>query len=313
MNYILYALIITGLLATIIIFAIRTYKSLEYDSDKPSKKSLFIPLICCCIAMIISSSFVIIPTNNSGVKTTFGQIDSKILQNGFHWKVPFVQNIETVNNKLQDIKFENKISSETNKRTEIYYNNITVTYHIVPEKSAWIYANVSDYENNLITEDIVGSAVKSSSKTLDDTDATNRSILEPIVMEYIQKSLNSKYGSGVVAVNKVVVLSANFSNDYNKAIADKQKAQLESEKQAIQNEKNIAKAEADAKVKKTKTQADADAKLISAQAEKKANELKEKSITDKILKEEYISKWNGVMPKFVGDSSSMMFSLNGEK
>lgn len=313
MTYILYALIIIGILATIIIFAIRTYRFLEYDSNKPSKKSLFIPLICCCIAIIVSSSFVIIPTNNSGVRTTFGQIDSKILQNGFHWKVPFVQNIETVNNKLQDIKFENKISSETNKRTEIYYNNITVTYHIVPEKSAWIYSNVSDYENNLISEDIVGSAVKSSSKTLDDTDATNRSILEPIVMEYIQKSLNSKYGSGVVAVNKVVVLSANFSNDYNKAIADKQKAQLESEKQTIQNEKNIAKAEADAKVKKTKAQADADAKLISAQAEKKANELKEKSITDKILKEEYISKWNGVMPKFVGDSSSMMFSLNDEK
>ena len=37
------------------------------------------------------------------------------------------------------------------------------------------------------------------------------------------------------------------------------------------------------------------------------------SVSDKIMKEEYISKWNGVMPKFVGDSSSMMFSLNGEK
>lgn len=313
MTFILNSLILICIIAAIIIFIIRSWRAYEYSDNKPSKKSLIIPLICCGIALVFSSSFVIIPTNFSGVKTTFGQIDNKILNNGFNWKIPFVQSIETVNNKLQDIKFNNKISSETNKRTEIYYNNITVTYHIKPEKSAWIYTYVSDYENNLISEDIVGSAVKSSSKTLDDTDATNRSILEPIVMEYIQKSLDSKYGSGVVAVNKVVVLSANFSKDYNKAIADKQKAQLESEKQSIQNEKNIAKAEADAKVKKTEAQANADAKLISAEAEKKANELKEKSITDKILKEEYISKWNGVMPKFVGDSSSMMFNLNDDK
>lgn len=313
MTFILNSLILICIIAAIIIFIIRSWRAYEYSDNKPSKKSLIIPLICCGVAFVFSSSFVIIPTNYSGVKTTCGQIDNNILHNGFNWKIPFVQSIETVNNKLQDIKFNNKISSETNKRTEIYYNNITVTYHIKPEKSAWIYANVSDYENNLISEDIVGSAVKSSSKTLDDTDATNRSILEPIVMEYIQKSLDSKYGSGVVAVNKVVVLSANFSDDYNKAIADKQKAQLESEKQTIQNEKNIAKAEADAKVKKTKAQAEADAKLISAEAEKKANELKEKSITEKILKEEYISKWDGVMPRFVGDSSSMMFNLNDDK
>lgn len=260
---------------------------------------------------LLINSFTIIPTNYTGVKTTFKQIDENTLKDGFHWKIPFVQSIETINNKLTDIKFENKISAETSKRTEIYYNNITVTYHIAPSKSAWIFANVTDYEDNLISSDIVGSAIKSTSKTLNDTDATNRAILEPIVTKYIQESLNNKYGNGVVIINKVVVLGANFSNDYNKAIADKQKAQLESEKQSIQNDKNIAKAEADAKVKKTEAQANADAKLIAAKAEKQANELKEKSITDKILQEEYISKWDGVMPKFIsGTDSNMLFNIS---
>ena len=123
--------------------------------------------------------------------------------------------------------------------------------------------------------------------------------------------MNNKYGDGVVIINKVVVLSANFSKSYNKAVADKQKAQLESEKQSIQNEKNIAKAEADAKVKRTEAQANADAKLIAAKAEKQANEMKEKSITNKILQEEYINKWNGVMPKFIsGTDSNMLFNIS---
>lgn len=259
----------------------------------------------------VINSFTIIPTNYTGVKTTFKQIDENTLKDGFHWKIPFVQSIETINNKLTDIKFTDKISAETSKRTEIYYNDITVTYHITPSKSAWIFANVTDYEDNLISSDIVGSAIKSTSKTLNDTDATNRAVLEPIVTNYIQKSLNNKYGDGVVIINKVVVLSANFSKSYNKAVADKQKAQLESEKQSIQNEKNIAKAEADAKVKRTEAQANADAKLIAAKAEKQANEMKEKSITNKILQEEYINKWNGVMPKFIsGTDSNMLFNIS---
>lgn len=259
----------------------------------------------------VINSFTIIPTNYTGVKTTFKQIDENTLKDGFHWKIPIVQSIETINNKLTDIKFTDKISAETSKRTEIYYNDITVTYHITPSKSAWIFANVTDYEDNLISSDIVGSAIKSTSKTLNDTDATNRAVLEPIVTNYIQKSLNNKYGDGVVIINKVVVLSANFSKSYNKAVADKQKAQLESEKQSIQNEKNIAKAEADAKVKRTEAQANADAKLIAAKAEKQANEMKEKSITNKILQEEYINKWNGVMPKFIsGTDSNMLFNIS---
>ena len=258
----------------------------------------------------VINSFTIIPTNYTGVRTTFKQIDENTLKDGFHWKIPFVQSIETINNKLTDIKFTDKISAETSKRTEIYYNDITITYHIAPSKSAWIFANVTDYEDNLISSDIVGSAIKSTSKTLNDIDATNRAVLEPVVTKYIQKSLNNKYGDGVVIINKVVVLSANFSKSYNKAVADKQKAQLESEKQSIQNEKNIAKAEADAKVKRTEAQANADAKLIAAKAEKQANEMKEKSITNKILQEEYINKWNGVMPKFVsGTDSNMLFNI----
>ena len=310
MTIILSIISLLALATFITVYVVRKHNANEYGEKDPSKKSLIIPSLLCVLAFILSSSFVVIPTNYSGVKTTFGQISDTVLHNGFNWKVPFIQSVEKVNNKLQDIKFEDTVSAETSARTEINYANITVTYQIMPESSSWIYANVSDYENNLISQDLVGSAIKSASKTLNDTDATNRSILDPTVAKSIQTSINEKYGSGVVKIVKVVVKDADFSDDYNKAIAAKQKAQLESEKQAIQNKKNIAKAKADAEVKKTKAQANADAKLIAAKAEKAANEMKEKSITENILKEEYINKWNGTMPKYVGDGSTMMFSLN---
>lgn len=56
---------------------------------------------------------------------------------------------------------------------------------------------------------------------------------------------------------------------------------------------------------------DAEAKKIAAEAEAKANETLEKSITEKILKDKYIEKWTGQLPKVVSDDSSMLFNIDG--
>lgn len=208
-------------------------------------------VICGVSLVVFSFSFVIIPTGYSGVKTTFGQVSQNTMPNGFNFKLPFVQKVEKVNNKQQDIIFsKNKISSETSERNTVIFSGITVTYQINPEKSAWIFANVSDYENNLVSESLVASAIKTSSKLLTPTDVTNRSILEPKAQENIQKSLDEKYGAGVIQVNKVVINGAEFDKEYDDKIAKKQQAQMDYEKQQIENKKNIEKAEADAKVKK---------------------------------------------------------------
>lgn len=265
------------------------------------------------ILIIFANCFTIIPTGNTGVRTTFGQIDESTVPTGFNWKIPFIQKISLVNNKQQDLTFETQIWSETKERTAIYYSDITVTYQINPEKSAWIYANVSDYRNALVQQNIVSSAVKSSSKVLSDVDATNRSMIEPLVLENLQASLNEKYGENTIIVNKVVISNTDFDESYNQAIANKQQAQLEAEQQAIINQQNIDKAEADAKVLLTEAQAQAEAKMIEAQAEADANKLLEESLTSNILQEMYINKWDGVMPSVLaGDESGFMFNINAE-
>lgn len=282
----------------------------KHNNKKQQKKFSCVSVIAGLIIFILSSSFVIIPTGFSGVRTTFGQISSQSVHNGFNWKIPFVQSIQKVNNKQQDITFADRVWSETKQRTAIYYENIVVTYQINPEKSAWIYANVSNYDKSLVSYNIVSSALKSSSKSLSDTDATNRSIIEPLCMKNLQKSLDEKYGKEVVIINKVIINNADFEDSYNEAIAAKQKAQLEAEKQAIDNEKAVKKAEADAQVQRTSAQAEADARLVKAEAEAKANELLEKSLTEQILQEAWINKWDGKVPEYVaGDSGSVLFGI----
>lgn len=263
------------------------------------------------VVLILASSVTVIPTGYTGVKATLGQINNKPLNSGLNFKIPFIQSIEKVNNKQQDIVYSNQIWSETRERTAIYYADVTVTYQINPEKSAWIYANVANYRDNLVSQSLVASGIKSSSKDLSDIDATNRSIIEPKAMENLQKALDEKYGENVVIVNKVVIGNADFDDSYNEAIAAKQKATLEAEQQAIENQKAIDKAKAEAAVIKTTAEAQAEAKVIAAQAEADANKLLEESLSSRVLKDKYLDKWDGSLPRYVGgEGSSVMIGMD---
>lgn len=271
-----------------------------------AKKFVSTIVIAILAIIVIGNAFTIIPTGYTGVRSTFGQISSQVVPNGFNWKIPFVQEIRRVNNKQQDITFENKIWSETSERTAIYFEGVTVTYQISKDKSAWIAANVSNYEDALVSSTLVSSAIKTVSKQYNSTDATNRGILEPAAMIAIQESLDSKYGEGTVMINKVVINNADFEDSYNQVIAEKQTAQLEYEKQQIENQKKIEAAEAEAKVRVTEAQAAADAKLIEANADAEANRILEESLTEQILKEMYIEKWDGQLPKVTGEADMML-------
>lgn len=275
-------------LVGVVVLPFVTY--VERNREATVKAAKFsVPLIVIGLVLtLLAQAFTIIPTGYTGVRSTFGQISEKTVQNGFNWKVPFVQKIEMVNNKQQDVTFEDKIWSETANRTAVYYENVTVTYQINPDKSSWVYANVSNYKDELVSTGIVSSAVKSASKELQDTDATSRTKIEPLAMNRLQEALNEKYSKDVVVINKVVINGADFEDSYNKAIAKKQKARLEAEEQDILNKKNIAKAEAEAEVK-----------IKNAEAESKANKMLEKSLTDNVIKSRYIEKWDGKMPSVV--------------
>jgi regulator of protease activity HflC (stomatin/prohibitin superfamily) len=269
---------------------------------KKGKKFCYVCLGLGFVCFMVAMSFTIIPTGYTGVRTTFGQVDEATLHNGFNWKIPFVQSIETVDNKQQDIVFnDDEIWSETKDRTAIYYKGVTVTYQINPDKSSWIFANISNYKDNLVTRSLVSSAIKASSKDLTDVDATNRSIIEPKSLNAIQSSLDDKYGKDVIYINKVTINNADFEESYNKAIADKQKAQLAAEQQEIENNKAIAKAKADAEVAVKEAQGKAD-----------ANDILKKSLSDEVLKNKYIDKWNGQMPNVVSDDSNVLYGIDSK-
>lgn len=254
------------------------------------------------LCIILSASFTIVPTGYTGVRTTFGQISEATVPQGFNFKVPFAQNIKLVNNKQQDTRVESQIWGETSEKTPVYAGDIVVTYQISNKASAWIFRNISD-TNHLISESLVASALKSAMVELPAATVTNRAKIEPLAKEKLVESINEKYGEDKIIILKVVINQMDFEDSYNAAIAEKSIALQKKEKQDIENETAIAKAEAEKKVAITNAEADAEATRIAAEAEAAANEKIKNSLNDQIIKSKFYDKWDGKLPDAMGSDT----------
>lgn len=124
--------------------------------------------------------------------------------------------------------------------------------------------------------------------------------------------LESKFEPYGITVSNVSLINVEVDQETRDAINAKITAQQNAETQAINNKTAVDKAEADAKVKTTTAQAEADALKIKSEAEAAANELLNKSLSEKVLRREYIAKWDGVLPKFMAGAESASVMIPAE-
>lgn len=290
-----------GVIGVILIVFGLVFCAVDAKKGNGKKRSLSLAIIGAVI-VLGSLSFTIVPTGYTGVRTTFGQISETTLPQGFNLKIPVIQNIKLVNNKQRDITINAQVWGETKEKTPVYAADIVVTYQISDTASAWIFRNV-DNPDDVITDSLVSSAAKSAMVELDASEVTVRSKIEPLVKEKLTESINEKYGEGKITILKVIVNQMDFEEDYNQAIAEKSIAQQAQEKQAIENETAIAKAEADKKVAITNAEAEAEALRIAAEAEAEANEKIKNSLDENIIKSKFYEKWNGELPNAMGSDT----------
>ena len=212
--------------------------------NKNTTRWIVTGLIVIAALVMIGNAFKIVPTGYTGVRVRLGQVSEENIPSGVALKIPFVDSIRLVNNKQQDVTIEGQIWSETSERTALYYEGINITYRINTGRSAWLVANVNDYEHTLLTSSFVASSVKTASKQFTAIDATNRGIIEPAIAQALQASVDEKYGEDTITIIKVVVNNADYEDSYNEVIAEQQAAQIRYQTQQIENQRAIEQAEA---------------------------------------------------------------------
>ena len=253
-------------------------------------KKLTTALIAIFIVIIVTaSSTVIIEPGHTGVVVTLGKVQENVLQEGFHFKAPFIQEIVKIDNRIVKLEVDTEAFSKDLQTVE---TKIAINYRIDANQSYNIYKNVgSEYEDVLIVPAVNEVLKAITSKYTAEETVTNRALISDGLVE----GLNEKLKASGLYVTDVNIINFDFSEAFINAIEEKQVAQ-----------QKLLTAETEKQTAITKAEAEAESKIIRAEADAKANELLSNSLTSNILEYQKIEKWNGELPQVTGSTSPII-------
>lgn len=249
-------------------------------------------VVLAAIAVLITgfSSFTVVPAGHTGVVSRFGAVQEGVLTEGLHLKIPFVESVTTIDNRVNVVETSFTAAS---KDLQTVTGAVSVNYRISPDSSANVYRNFGLSVESTLVVPAVPECIKAVTARYS---AEELITMRQTVSDEIKESIDEKirpYGLYVEVFN---ITDFSFSEEFNAAIEAKQTAQ-----------QNALKAEQDLQ----RVKIEAEQEIEQAKAEAESYRLKNEQLTDKILLSDWIEKWDGHLPTVTGgDSSTMMLDLS---
>ena len=254
---------------------------------KGAKKGIIGIIIFVIILIIIFGSFRTINSGEVGVRVRFGKVVTTQMNEGVNFKIPLIEKIVKMNIQVQKVEVE---TSSASKDLQDVNMKLAVNYRVDGTKATELYKNVGTKYDEVVLQPAIQESIKAvTSQYTAEELITNRSEVSKKCMETLQSKVE-KYG---LSIDNFNITNFNFSAEFNKAIEEKQVAE----------QKVLT-----AKQELEKSKVEAERKVVEAEAEKKANEMKQQSLTDNVIKEKFIEKWNGQLPTVTGGNG--IFNIN---
>ena len=246
-------------------------------------------VIALAAVVILANSFVIVDAGHTGVVVTLGKVNEGVLQEGMHFKVPFVQKIVKIDNRIVKLEVDTEAFS---KDLQTVNTTLAINYRVDTAKSYSIYKNIgADYENVLVVPAVNEVLKAITAQYTAEESVTNRALIS----DGLIAGLNDKLNNIGLYVTDVNIINFDFSEAFITAIEEKQVAQQQ-----------LLKAETEKQTAITNAEAEAETIRIKAEAEAEANTTISQSLTDSVIEYNKIEKWNGELPQVTGQSGTMV-------
>ena len=268
----------------------------NYDSTirkvsiKPNKRLplAIIPLVLC----LASSCIVFVPANTVGIRwSAFTGTSETTLNEGIAIKTP-VDKIYQIPTTVQEKNMEN-IAVQTLDAQWVAMN-LNIKYQVDKANAYKVFKNYKTLEN--LDVNLIANVAQRSVEEV----TTKYNVIDILgeernnIYTEIENILRDKLAQEGVTLKFITILDTDAGEEIEAAIAKEAVA-----KKAVET----------AEQEKKKAEIDAQKKLIEAEGEAKANEVKTKQLTDEILTEMFIEKWDGKLPTVSG-SDGMMFDVS---
>lgn len=295
--------------------------SFDYDinqHDRRGKMSKFTTLdyikysvlgvILLFIISICLGSFYTVESGERGVLLRFGDVVS-VEDPGLHFKVPFIETVKFMDTRSQNIALKTSVYSADTQAAEV---NLSINFQLNPADVKKIYITYGkDYVNRIVLPQIQ-TQCKDAFGTFTAIDIVrNREKLASKIYDNLLKYLT---GQGIM-VTSVQIENLDFSDEYEKSVEERMKAEVEVAKlhQSLEQQKiraDMARTEAQGNADAKLTQARASAEATRLQGEAEAAVINAKAKAMSQAGSNYVEliqaeKWNGILPSTMLPNQSL--------
>lgn len=244
-------------------------------TKRPKLGILPVPLIL--VAGMVFSSQVIIYAGNVGVVTRFGATTGRIVGQGLHVLVPFVEEVHIMNVQT---KKEEQDAEAASKDLQTVHAKIAVNYHLDASEAETVYRQIGTDFKKVVVDPAIQESFKASTARFTAEELITQ---REEVRENVAGLLEAKLARFNIILDEVNLTNFDFSKEFNAAIESKQVAQ-----------QNVQKAKQDLERAKIEAQQ----KIEEAKGNAEAQRLQQSSLTEIYVQFKALEKWDGKLPQY---------------
>ena len=260
-------------------------------------RRIILLIIALFILTTIICSITTVPTGFVGIKTRFGQVQDAVIQEGFNFKLPYIEKIVKLDCRTQKTEYTMEASSKDLQKISNF--KVAVNYNITKDTANDLYRKVGVDYKSIIVEPAIQEAMKA---TIANYTAEELITKRNEVSAFALEALFNKLQDSGITLTALNIIDLSFSEEFDKAVEEKQiveqqteKAKYELEKAKVENEKKIENAKAEAEVMKQQNAQITDQYLRLKEIEN------QKAMID---------KWQGTLPNTVLSEGGIFSILN---
>ena len=215
-------------------------------------RRIILLIIALFILITIICSITTVPTGFVGIKTRFGQVQDAVIQEGFNFKLPYIEKIVKLDCRTQKTEYTMEASSKDLQKISNF--KVAVNYNITKDTANDLYRKVGVDYKSIIVEPAIQEAMKA---TIANYTAEELITKRNEVSAFALEALFNKLQDSGITLTALNIIDLSFSPEFDKAVEEKQiveqqteKAKYELEKAKVENEKKIENAKAEAEVMK---------------------------------------------------------------
>jgi len=236
-------------------------------------KSIFGIVVVLLVLVILMGSWYTVDETERGVLLRNGAI-VKVVEPGLSFKIPFIETVKFISVQSNATTYQGLQAYSKDQQTATL--NVSVSWHVLPAEVDKVYMQYQDLDglvSRLISRQVPTQVENVFGQYNAVSSVQNRGKFVNDVTKAIKDAI-----AGPVVIDGVQIENIDFSDDYERSIALRMKAEVE----VKTREQMLATEQVEAQIVVTRAQADADSRVAQAKADAEATRLRGEAEADAI-------------------------------